>query len=136
MIGQDEDDGLDEEERAHLAQVKAEQDERLRQLRERQSEEMAQKRERQEAGQRALNEWYAQRSTQIESRKSANKEKEWAYLQLREEHKKSKNPWEKIIDNCEMGNSKYAGSADVSRLRQAMISRKGDLGRISSETTE
>ena len=38
-----------------------------------------------------------------------------------EEHKKSKNPWEKIIEHCEMNKSKYSGSQDVTRLRQAML---------------
>jgi len=57
-------------------------------------------------------------------------------MQLREEHKKSKNPWEKIIDNCEMSNSKYSGSADVSRLRASMLARKGDIKRLGAEKTE
>ena len=89
----------------------------MRELQFRQDEEMKNKRERQAAAKRALTEWYAKRSTQTESRKKKNKEVEWAFLQLREEHKKSKNPWEKIIDNCEMTQSKYVGNKDVTRLR-------------------
>ena len=54
-------------------------------------------------------------------------------MQLREEHKASKNPWEKIIDNCEMSKTKYSGNADVTRLRQAMLARKGDIGRLAKE---
>jgi len=50
-----------------------------------------------------------------------NKETEWAFNKLREEQKKSKNPWEKIIENCEMNKSKYSGSKDVTRLRNAML---------------
>jgi hypothetical protein len=49
---------------------------------------------------------------------------------MREEHKHSKNPWEKIIDNCEMNKSKYSGSKDVTRLRTSMLSRKGDVSRM------
>lgn len=94
---------------------------------------MKEKEERRTAATSALNEYYEKRNTQTEQKKSENKEQEWAFLQLREEHKKSKNPWEKIIDNCEMNKSKYQGSADVSRQRQAMLARKGDIKRLEDE---
>ena len=110
------DDGLDDEEREQLRQVAEEQEERKRAIAERASTELREKEERRSAGQRALNDWYGTRDSQIEARKKANKEEEWAFLKMREEHK-SKNPWIKIIDNCEMNKSKYAGNADVSRMR-------------------
>ena len=37
------------------------------------------------------------------------------------------NPWERVIDNCEMNPSQYVGTKDVSRMRQAMIGRKADI---------
>lgn len=37
------------------------------------------------------------------------------------------NPWERVISNCEMNSSQYVGGADVSRMRQAMLARKGDI---------
>ena len=74
----------------------------MRQLGEKQAQEMAEKRERQEIGARALADWYETSQSQYkESRKNANKEKEWAFLELREKHKSE--PWAKIIDSCEMG---------------------------------
>lgn len=66
----------------------------MRGLAEKQTEEMAEKNERKEMAKNALNDWYAKRKGEVENRKKANKESEWAFLQLREEHKKSKNPWE------------------------------------------
>ena len=74
---------------------------------------MRHKKERKQVGTNALNDWYEKRSQKIEQKRKANKESEWAFLQLREEHKHSKNPWEKIIDNCEMNKSKYSGTKDV-----------------------
>ena len=68
-----------------------------------------------------------QKNIEIDSKSKQNKEEEWAYLQTREEHKKSKNPWEKIVDNVEINPNKYLGDRDVSRMRQAMQARKGDL---------
>ena len=107
--------------------------ERMRLLGEKQAIEMKLKKDWKQIGQNALNDWYDKRSTQIEQKRKVNKESEWAFLQLREEHKHSKNPWEKIIDNCEMNKSKYSGTKDVTWLRQAMIARKGDLGRLQTE---
>lgn len=37
------------------------------------------------------------------------------------------NPWERVVSNCEMNSASYVGGADVTRMRQAMIARKGDL---------
>ena len=127
------DDGLDDEERERLRLVEEEQAVRVRELGEKQSIETGEKDERRSAATTALNEYYQKRDTQTEQKKSENKEQEWAFLQLREEHKKSKNPWEKIIDNCEMNKTKYSGSSDVTRLRQAMLARKGDIKRLAEE---
>jgi len=68
------------------------------------------KRERHEVGERAIKDWYAKRHVQIDQKAKLNKESEWAYNKLREEQKRSKNPWEKIIENCEMNKSKYSGA--------------------------
>lgn len=32
-----------------------------------------------------------------------------------------------MVENCEMNSSQYVGGSDVSRMRQAMISRKDDI---------
>jgi len=41
--------------------------------------------------------------------------------------KSGKNPWVRIIDNCEMNASQYVGGKDVSRMRAAMLARKDDI---------
>jgi len=41
--------------------------------------------------------------------------------------KSGSNPWERVIDNCEMDPNRYAGDKDVSRMRQVMVSRKADI---------
>ena len=114
-----------------------EHEERKRKVAERASLELTEKEERRSAGKRALNEWYERRTGEIDAKKKSNKEEEWAFLELREKHKGSgANPWLKIIDNVEMNKSKYAGSADVTRMRQAMLARKGDLKRLEEESKE
>jgi len=50
--------------------------------------------------------------------------------QAREESKKSdnyKNPWDKVIANVEIKEADYKGNKDVSRFRQALLNKKGDL---------
>ena len=60
----------------------------------------------------------AQRLNQLESSRLGEGEREALY---------AKNPWQKVIDNVEVDTGKYVGEKDVSRMRQAMISRKNDL---------
>lgn len=119
--------GEDAEELALIEASKQAMQQRLAQLRQKEDEELAQKRALKQKAQEELNEWYSKKNTAGEARRKQNKEEEWAFLQTREEHKKSKNPWEKIIDNVEIDPRKYLGTKDVTRMRQAMVSRKQDL---------
>ena len=41
--------------------------------------------------------------------------------------KNTNNQWERIISNVEINGANYVGGCDVSRMRQAMIARKGDI---------
>lgn len=45
--------------------------------------------------------------------------------------KDTTNPWERIVSNVEINASNYVGGADVTRMRQAMLSRKSDLTKCS-----
>lgn len=118
---------LSEEEEARVAHIEREQQERLRSLKHKEEEESQQKREKKKDAKDELNGWYSNKQRERQSKSKQNKEEEWALLQTREEHKKSKNPWEKIVDNVEINPNKYLGSKDVTRMRQAMLARKGDL---------
>ena len=44
--------------------------------------------------------------------------------------KANNNPWERVIDNCEMNSGSYVGGKDVTRMRQSMIARKADITKI------
>ena len=45
---------------------------------------------------------------------------------------KADNPWRRVTDNCEMDSSQYVGDRDVTRMRQAMLSRKADIDKGGS----
>lgn len=118
---------LSEEEEARVAQIETEQQERVRSLQHKAEEEFQLKKEKKKEAKDELNGWYSTKQKERQGKSKQNKEEEWALLQTREEHKKSKNPWEKIVDNVEINPNKYLGSKDVTRMRQAMLARKGDL---------
>lgn len=118
---------LSEQEQLRIQQIEEEQMDRQRALQQKEQEEYKHKKAKQAAAREELDNWYQQKNTEGQARSKQNKEEEWAYLQTREEHKKSKNPWEKIVDNVEINPTKYLGKKDVTRMRQAMLARKGDL---------
>lgn len=84
-------------------------------------------RDKQDKAREELRDWYEDKERERISKSKQNKDEEWAFLKTREEHKKSKNPWEKIIDNVEINQTKYMGTKDVTRMRQAMLARKNDI---------
>jgi hypothetical protein len=118
---------LTAEEELRVQQIEAEQQERLRNLKAIEENEYSEKKGKQQEGRDELDSWYTTKNQERQSKSKQNKEEEWALLQTRDEHKKSKNPWEKIVDNVEINANKYIGGKDVSRMRQAMLARKGDL---------
>ena len=121
----------DAEELAIIEAAQRDLNERLRKIREKEEEELIEKRALQQKAQQELNSWYERKIASVQSKRKQNKEEEWAFFQTREEHKKSKNPWEKIIDNVEIDQRKYLGTKDVTRMRQAMLARKQDLKKSS-----
>ena len=74
-----------------------------------------------------LQNFQAERQKQIQQRRLINAEQEKNFYEVREEHRKGSNPWERVIDNCEMNSSQYVGTKDVTRMRQAMLARKADI---------
>lgn len=118
---------LSPEEEERVAQIESEQQERLRGLKQKEEDEYRKKKEKKQEAKNELEDWYSNKQNERQGKSKQNKEEEWAYLKTRDEHKKSKNPWEKIVDNVEINPNKYLGLKDVSRMRQAMLARKGDL---------
>ena len=46
----------------------------------------------------------------------------------REEERTSNNPWERVIDNCDLSvQGVNAGGHDKSRMKHAMLNRKADI---------
>lgn len=41
--------------------------------------------------------------------------------------KETTNQWERVVSNVEINQANYVGTADVSRMRQAMVARKNDI---------
>lgn len=88
---------------------------------------MEAKKEKRVTAKQELDKWQAQRKKEIENRKKMNQEQEEDYHKNVQVERNGPNPWERVVANCEMNSVQYVGGADVTRMRQAMISRKGDI---------
>lgn len=126
-IGQAFDAPLTPEEEARIAEIENDQRERMQRLQDKEANEIAEKRDRQDKAREELKDWYDDKERERMAKSKQNKEEEWVFLKAREEHKQSKNPWEKIVDNVEINANKYLGTRDVTRMRQAMQARKADI---------
>ena len=126
-IGDDYEEPLTLEEEARVEEIAREQKARMQKIIEKEANEETEKRANRDKAKKELKQWYDNKERDRVAKSKQNKEEEWAFLQQREEHKSSKNKWEKIIDNCEMNANKYLGGKDVSRMRQSMLARKTDL---------
>lgn len=116
-----------EEEQQLLRQVEEQNEERKRMLYEKMQKESEMKRERKAQAQIKLQEWKSERDQMAAGKKQTN-EAEAAIKQAELDQAKSgKNPWVRIVDNCEMNASQYVGGKDVSRMRAAMLARKDDI---------
>ena len=50
------------------------------------------------------------------------------FMTRREEERTSNNPWERVIDNCDLSvQGVNAGGHDKSRMKHAMLNRKADI---------
>jgi hypothetical protein len=85
------------------------------------------KREKQATARGELEDWLSSKAAEREVKRKQNKEEEWAFLNSRQEHTKSQNKWEHIIDNVEIDPRKYLGTREITRMRQAMVARKNDI---------
>ena len=96
-------------------------------LYEKMQKESEEKRERKAAAQMKLQEWKAERDSQAQGKKMTNQQEADMKQAEMNQAKQGKNPWVRIIDNCEMNASQYVGGKDVSRMRAAMLARKDDI---------
>ena len=121
------DDDFTEEERSQVEEVEQANEDRKKKLFERQSEEENKKQQKKSEAKSKLDEWQKTRKNQIDQKRKQNKEEEKYFLDDRSEQRKGANPWERVINNCEMNSSQYVGDKDVSRMKNAMLSRKTDI---------
>lgn len=118
-----------EEERAQMAEVERAQDEMRRKLYEKQMEEHSQKEQRKRDGAQSLQQWQADHDASIAQARQRNAQAAEEEKSRADEAKATSNPWQRVVDNCEMDPEHYAGDKDVTRLRQAMVARKADLNK-------
>lgn len=85
------------------------------------------KQKRRANGKEQLQQWTNERNNQLKQRKTTNKQMEKDEAAEKKRLKDTTNPWERIVSNVEINASNYVGGADVTRMRQAMLARKGDL---------
>ena len=118
-------DHLTAEEEAMISAEAARQQEMQKNVYEKQMKEDQLKQERRAEAQKKLQEWADERNNSIGHKKQENARNIQDAAEL-DKAKSSSNPWERVVDNCEMDPNVYAGEHDVTRMRQVMISRKGD----------
>jgi Clathrin light chain len=118
---------LDDEERERVRNAELVEEERKRSLYEKMQQEDSDKKQRRVAGKTELDKWSAQRQKEIEQQRKTNEQMEKEYHEAVERARTGNNPWERVVNNCEMNSSQYVGGADVGRMRQAMLQRKADI---------
>jgi hypothetical protein len=101
--------------------------ERRAMLVEKETEEQQKKKERQEKAEEELQSWAEQRKQDIIQRRTQNKVEEESFNESRRALNASSNPWEKVTGNVDIKEGNYQGTKDVSRMRQAMVSRRNDV---------
>lgn len=75
----------------------------------------------------------AERQRQQTSRRTQNKVDEEEGILEKKRIKETSNPWERVAANVELNAGQYVGQADVSRMRQALISRKNDITKANGK---
>ena len=69
----------------------------------------------------------SKRKLEIVARKQKNGREQEAALAARRALQGGNNPWERIMTLCDIKEGGYLGQKDVSRLKQAILSRQSDF---------
>eukprot|EP00826_Nyctotherus_ovalis_P040735 TRINITY_DN4038_c0_g4_i3.p5 TRINITY_DN4038_c0_g4~~TRINITY_DN4038_c0_g4_i3.p5 ORF type:complete len:125 (-),score=57.10 TRINITY_DN4038_c0_g4_i3:127-501(-) len=101
--------------------------ERRAMLVEKERQEQEKKAEMQQRAEEALREWTEQRKQDIIQRRTQSKVEEETFNESRKALNEARNPWEKVTGNIEVKEGNYQESKDVSRMRQAIVSRRNDV---------
>ena len=74
-----------------------------------------------------MEQWKKERDATAAGKRQTNEEEAALKQADLDQAKQGRNPWVRIIDNCEMNASQYVGGKDVTRMRAAMLARKNDI---------
>lgn len=133
LYGAQDGDDLDDEERERVARAENDRQERMRQAYLKEQEETELKNQKKAQAREQLSKWQEERKKQVANQVKNNKDNQAAYYEEQKRLKETTNQWERIISNVELNASNYVGDADVGRMRQAMIARKGDITKTGQQ---
>lgn len=85
------------------------------------------KRERKEKAEAELATMKSDRQRLVGQNQETNKINEKDFFAGREEDRAGKNPWDRVVQNCDFSSSSSAGGKDMSRMKQVMQSRRADI---------
>lgn len=88
---------------------------------------MKQKRERKQKAETELSTMKSDRQRLIQQYQETNQINQKGFYELREEQRQGKNPWDRVVDNCDFSTSSSAGGKDMSRMKQVMQARRADI---------
>ena len=88
---------------------------------------MTEKNTRKQKGQQWLAEWKDRTDGVTQQTLKIAQEEAAAKMSEQEKAKAQGNPWVYICNNCDLRKDGYKGDHDVSRLRDAMMSRRDDI---------
>lgn len=123
---------MDEEERQRVCESEFNREQRAKALYQKQEEEQRLKQQRRANGKQQLTQWAADKKKQQELKMQMNKQAEVDEANEKLRLKQTSNNWDRIVSNVEITAANYVGSADVSRMRQAMVARKNDITKSST----
>jgi len=78
-----------------------------------------------------VNNWRSLNEKNLKSKRDFNQANETDFLNNRQLTKDGKkNPWDIVIGNIDLRESDYKGSKDISRMRNVIVTRKGDFNNL------
>ena len=118
---------LTEEELQLINEVEQADYARMQMLQTKQESEMQNKRERKQSAENELATMKSDRKRLIAQHQETNQINEKDFFAHREEQRQGKNPWDRVVENCDFSTSSSAGGKDMSRMKQVMQARRADI---------
>jgi hypothetical protein len=90
------------------------------------------KQEKRRKAQETLEDWKATKKREQEARRTRNREEEKDFWETEKQQKNGENPWERVVSN--INTKEHAAQKDMSRMKQTIIARKGDIAKGNKKT--